>query len=250
MPVRINPMRGGGPTPPLPAPGSARTRRQFALRPGKQRRCGESRSASSRAIPRRQRLRRPRRHAVAPAGTDARHTDLGAGTAAPGRGGLRGSAALGQGGAADGGGAVGSFQIDSPSHEQGRLDREGPVHRVQTDRPFAMALHEVAFTEWDTCVAVRGCGSSGKLRAALRFRYCSVLRDFSVGFRVARMFTLESSSPCLLGVWGREHPMRPRSAALGILSRNDDALKAAGALARRAVLVAVWTSRSCAFSAA
>ena len=51
----------------------------------------------------------------------------------------------------------GSFLMGSPSHEEGRDDDEGPVHRVRIGKPFAVGVYEVTFAEWDACVAGGGC---------------------------------------------------------------------------------------------
>ena len=53
---------------------------------------------------------------------------------------------------------AGSFMMGSPSHEQGRTIREGPVHEVRIGAPFAAGVYEVTFTEWDACAASGGCG--------------------------------------------------------------------------------------------
>jgi formylglycine-generating enzyme required for sulfatase activity len=51
---------------------------------------------------------------------------------------------------------AGSFLMGSPESEPGRLDREGPQHRVQV-ASFAMGQYEVTFRQWDACVAAGGC---------------------------------------------------------------------------------------------
>ncbi len=53
---------------------------------------------------------------------------------------------------------AGSFEMGSPSHEEGRDDDEGPVHRVTIAAPFAVGRYEVTFAEWDACAAAGGCG--------------------------------------------------------------------------------------------
>ncbi len=53
---------------------------------------------------------------------------------------------------------AGSFMMGSPSQEEGRLDREGPVHRVRIPKPLAVGKYEVTFEEWDACVSSGGCG--------------------------------------------------------------------------------------------
>ncbi len=51
----------------------------------------------------------------------------------------------------------GSFQMGSPSGEEGRWDDEGPQHRVTIDQPFAVGRYEVTFAEWDACVSAGNC---------------------------------------------------------------------------------------------
>ena len=53
----------------------------------------------------------------------------------------------------------GSFMMGSPASEEGRFDDEGPVHQVTIAKPFAVGKYEVAFAEWDACVAAGGCVS-------------------------------------------------------------------------------------------
>lgn len=53
---------------------------------------------------------------------------------------------------------AGSFQMGSPSGEQGRDDDEGPLHRVSVQDTFAVGKFEVTFLEWDACVLAGGCG--------------------------------------------------------------------------------------------
>ena len=52
---------------------------------------------------------------------------------------------------------AGSFEMGSPSHEGGRFDNEGPLHRVTISEPFAVGVHEVTFREWDACHRAGGC---------------------------------------------------------------------------------------------
>ena len=52
----------------------------------------------------------------------------------------------------------GSFVMGSQSHEKGRDDDEGPVHRVRFQAPFAVGVYEVTFAEWDVCEEAGGCG--------------------------------------------------------------------------------------------
>ena len=53
---------------------------------------------------------------------------------------------------------AGSFMMGSPEGEEGRTDREGPMHRVTIAKPFAAGAFEVTFDEWDYCVSEGGCG--------------------------------------------------------------------------------------------
>ena len=52
---------------------------------------------------------------------------------------------------------AGSYEMGSPSWEEGRDDDEGPVHRVRIREPFAVGVHEVTFREWDACRRAGGC---------------------------------------------------------------------------------------------
>jgi formylglycine-generating enzyme required for sulfatase activity len=52
---------------------------------------------------------------------------------------------------------AGTFIMGSPPREPGRLDTEGPRHRVTIARPFAVGKYEVTFAEWDACVSAGGC---------------------------------------------------------------------------------------------
>ena len=54
---------------------------------------------------------------------------------------------------------AGSYRMGSPSHEPGRTDNEGPVHRVTIAAPFAVGKYEVTFAEWDACEEAGGCGA-------------------------------------------------------------------------------------------
>ena len=51
----------------------------------------------------------------------------------------------------------GSYEMGSPSWEEGRSGDEGPVHRVSIAEPFAVGVHEVTFREWDACRRAGGC---------------------------------------------------------------------------------------------
>jgi formylglycine-generating enzyme required for sulfatase activity len=52
---------------------------------------------------------------------------------------------------------AGEFLMGSPETEKGRGRDEGPQHRVAFAQPFAVGKYEVTFSEWDACVADRGC---------------------------------------------------------------------------------------------
>ena len=55
---------------------------------------------------------------------------------------------------------AGSFDMGSPSRENGRGANEGPVHRVTISEPFAVGVYEVTVEEWDACRRARGCSHS------------------------------------------------------------------------------------------
>ncbi|MCY4452550.1 MAG: SUMF1/EgtB/PvdO family nonheme iron enzyme [Immundisolibacterales bacterium] len=52
---------------------------------------------------------------------------------------------------------AGSFEMGSPSWEEGRFHDEGPVRLVSIAQPFAVGVHEVTFREWDACRRDGGC---------------------------------------------------------------------------------------------
>ena len=51
---------------------------------------------------------------------------------------------------------AGSFMMGSPESEAGRLDDEGPVHRVTLAAPFAVGVHEVTRGEFARFVSATG----------------------------------------------------------------------------------------------
>ncbi len=53
---------------------------------------------------------------------------------------------------------AGEFVMGSPDSEAERGKDEGPQHPVRIARSFAVGRYEVAFGEWDACVAAGGCG--------------------------------------------------------------------------------------------
>jgi formylglycine-generating enzyme required for sulfatase activity len=55
---------------------------------------------------------------------------------------------------------AGEFLMGSPEAERGRGRDEGPQHAVVIAQPFAVGKYEVTFSEWDACVADRGCSYS------------------------------------------------------------------------------------------
>jgi formylglycine-generating enzyme required for sulfatase activity len=52
---------------------------------------------------------------------------------------------------------AGDFMMGSPPGEEGRLNDEGPQHKVRIAKPFAVGKYEVTFAEWDACVSTGGC---------------------------------------------------------------------------------------------
>ena len=52
---------------------------------------------------------------------------------------------------------AGSFIMGSPPDELGRRAGEGPQHRVEIPRAFALSRDLVTFNEWDACAAEGGC---------------------------------------------------------------------------------------------
>ena len=55
---------------------------------------------------------------------------------------------------------AGAFLMGSPESEKGRGKDEGPQHKVQFAKPFAIGKYEVTFAEWDACAA-QGASSGG-----------------------------------------------------------------------------------------
>lgn len=51
----------------------------------------------------------------------------------------------------------GYFMMGSPASEEGRETSEGPRHLVTIQNPFAIGMYEVTFSEYDACVAEKGC---------------------------------------------------------------------------------------------
>jgi formylglycine-generating enzyme required for sulfatase activity len=52
---------------------------------------------------------------------------------------------------------AGSFMMGSPPGELGRKVYEGPQHRVEIPRAFALSRGLVTFDQWDTCASEGGC---------------------------------------------------------------------------------------------
>jgi formylglycine-generating enzyme required for sulfatase activity len=52
---------------------------------------------------------------------------------------------------------AGSFTMGSPPDERGRRPSEGPQHRVDLRRPFAMSRDLITFDEWEACAEDGGC---------------------------------------------------------------------------------------------
>ena len=55
---------------------------------------------------------------------------------------------------------AGSFDMGSPSREDGHSADEGPVHRVTISKPLAVGIYEVTFREWEACRRAGGCSHS------------------------------------------------------------------------------------------
>ena len=53
---------------------------------------------------------------------------------------------------------AGSFTMGSGQDEPGRDATQGPKHQVKIAGPFSVARFPVTFTEWEACVAGKGCG--------------------------------------------------------------------------------------------
>src|SRR5262245_34683604 len=51
----------------------------------------------------------------------------------------------------------GKFIMGSPENEPDRNASKGPLHEVTITKPFAVSKFEVAFEEWDACVAAAAC---------------------------------------------------------------------------------------------
>ena len=60
---------------------------------------------------------------------------------------------------------AGDFEMGSPPDEPGRKTNEGPQHRVEILRSFAVSKTLITFHEWDTCVADGGCKGYSPLDA-------------------------------------------------------------------------------------
>jgi formylglycine-generating enzyme required for sulfatase activity len=57
---------------------------------------------------------------------------------------------------------AGEFLMGSPATENGRVDDEGPQHKVTIARPFVVSKFDVTFADWDACVSVGGCPQEGR----------------------------------------------------------------------------------------
>lgn len=66
---------------------------------------------------------------------------------------------------------AGSFMMGSPDSDKDARASERPQHRVEITRPIAVSKFEIAFDEWDACVAAGGCKewASSSDRVADRF---------------------------------------------------------------------------------
>ena len=47
-----------------------------------------------------------------------------------------------------------SFTMGSPDSEEGRIEEEGPQHRLTLGKAFGVGKFVVTFEEWDACVAI------------------------------------------------------------------------------------------------
>jgi formylglycine-generating enzyme required for sulfatase activity len=52
---------------------------------------------------------------------------------------------------------AGKFSMGSSEEEVGRTEGEGPQHEAAIAKPFAVSKYEVAFDQWDACVAAAAC---------------------------------------------------------------------------------------------
>ncbi len=52
---------------------------------------------------------------------------------------------------------AGEFMMGSPESEKDRQEDEGPRHKVAFKAPFAVAMHDVTFDQYDACVAAGRC---------------------------------------------------------------------------------------------
>jgi formylglycine-generating enzyme required for sulfatase activity len=52
---------------------------------------------------------------------------------------------------------AGNFTMGSPDSEEGRIEEEGPQHRVTFGKSFGVGKFAVTFEEWDACAADGGC---------------------------------------------------------------------------------------------
>jgi formylglycine-generating enzyme required for sulfatase activity len=54
---------------------------------------------------------------------------------------------------------AGSFEMGSPSFEDGRSGNEGPQRTVRVSGALAVGKFEVTFSQWDACVSSGGCSN-------------------------------------------------------------------------------------------
>jgi formylglycine-generating enzyme required for sulfatase activity len=52
---------------------------------------------------------------------------------------------------------AGKFSMGSSEEDADRTEDEGPQHEVTIAKPFAASKYEVAFDQWDACVAAAAC---------------------------------------------------------------------------------------------
>ena len=62
----------------------------------------------------------------------------------------------------------GSFEMGSPSHEEGREGAEGPLHRVMIGEPIAVGRYEVTRGEWNRFASATGYSAGSSCRSWFR----------------------------------------------------------------------------------
>ena len=64
---------------------------------------------------------------------------------------------------------TGTFNMGSPSSEEGRDDNEGPVHEVRITKPFYMGKYEVTQAQWKAVMGTTVSQQRDSRRGALQF---------------------------------------------------------------------------------